>query len=77
MKFTQIAKKYGARVAVAGTALGALVSANLAHAGLAADVQTAIASAGTEAVSVGGYIVAAIASLLVVFMVISLMRKAS
>lgn len=52
-------------------------TAGLANAGLAADVQASIAGAGTEALTVGGYIVAAVATLIVVGMVLSLMRKAS
>lgn len=52
-------------------------TAGLANAGLAADVQASIASAGTEALSVGGYIVTAVATLIVVGLVLALMKKSA
>lgn len=68
-------------VAKWGTWLGgtfAVLSATAANADTAALVtsaQTAIGDAGTAAQTVGGYVVLAVAGLIVVGMIISMMRK--
>lgn len=71
MKLLNQAKKYGA---VAGVAATSLV-ATTANAGFLEDAQTAIGTAGTDALTIGGYVVVAIAGLVVVGLAISMIRK--
>ena len=73
MKYLQNAKKYGSKVALATAGVLGLQSA--ANATILTDVQTAITSAQGDALTVGGYVVAAIAALLVVTLIITMMRK--
>lgn len=72
MNLAQFFKKPAAVAAAAGTAL---LSAGSANATILSDAQTAIAGAAGDALTVGGYVVAGIASLLVVGLIISMMRK--
>ncbi len=53
------------------------LTAGAAHADILTDSQTALQQAGTDALTVGGYVVAAVAGLVVVGMILSMLRKAS
>ena len=64
--------KFGTAVVAGGTALIAAVPA---RADIVADVQGAITSATTQTSTVGGYVAVAVASLVVVGLVISMLRK--
>lgn len=55
--------------------LFAVPSASADTAALVSSAQTAIGDAGTAAQTVGGYVVLAVAGLIVVGMIISMMRK--
>lgn len=46
-----------------------------AHADITTDAQTAITAAQADALTVGGFVVAAVAALIVVGLVISMLRK--
>lgn len=76
MKHLQAVKKYGARVVAATTAVGISVYASVASADIITDSQAALADAGLDALTIGGYVVSAIAGLVVVGMVINMVRKA-
>lgn len=77
MKNLTVLKKYGSKVKVpAAVGLFSLGSAAYADtAALVSSAQTAIGDAGTAAQTVGGYVVLAVAGLIVVGMIISMMRK--
>lgn len=60
--------------AVAG--FGALVAAGASHAALdLTAVQTSIEGAGTQGTTVGGYVIAAVATLVVIGVVLAIVRK--
>lgn len=65
--------------ALAAAALGAgsavLGSAALSHADLASDVQASITSAQGTALTIGGYVVGAVAALIVVGLAIMMVKK--
>ncbi len=76
--FTQL-KKFSPKIALPSVGLGllTLLFGNAALADMLTDSQAALDSAKTDALTVGGYVVAAVASLVVVGMILSMMRKAS
>lgn len=55
--------------------LGSLMMAGAASADIATDTQAAIDSAKATALTVGGYVVAAVAALVVIGLIISMVRK--
>lgn len=59
----------------AGIASVTATVANADTAALVSSAQTAVGDAGTAAQTVGGYVVLAVAGLIVVGMIISMMRK--
>lgn len=65
-----------AKVGAWVTAAAVSAYASVASADILTDSQTALADAGADALTVGGYVVAAIAGMIVVGMVISMIRKA-
>jgi hypothetical protein len=73
MKAFQAMKKYGSKVVLATGGVFAVQSA--AHADILTDVSTAITAAKGDALTVGGYVVAAIAALIVVTLIIGMVRK--
>lgn len=73
MKYLQTAKRYGSKVALATAGVFAVQSA--AYADILTDVNTAITAAKGDALTVGGYVVAAIAALIVVTLIIGMVRK--
>lgn len=54
---------------------GLVLSAGTAFAGILEDSDAAITAAGTDALTVGGYVVAAVGSLIVVGLILGMMRK--
>lgn len=60
---------------VTGVAAFAMASVSTAFAGILEDSDAAITSAGTDALTVGGYVVAAVGSLIVVGLILGMMRK--
>jgi hypothetical protein len=73
MKYLQTAKRYGSKVAVATAGLFGLSAA--ANATVLTDAQTAISAASGDALTVGGYVVAAVAALIVISLILSMIRK--
>jgi hypothetical protein len=74
MNFRSMAKKFGAGVVgVAGTTL---VGIQTASATLSGEAQTAIETAKADAITVGGYVVAAVAIVAGVGILLGLVRKA-
>ena len=72
MKYLQTAKRYGSKVVLATGCLFGLSAA--ANATVLTDAQTAIASASGDALTVGGYVVAAVAALIVISLILSMLR---
>lgn len=67
---------FGRRLWVPVAAAGSTVAASLpAHATLLTDTQTAITSAQGDALTVGGYVVAAVGALIVVGLVLGMVHK--
>lgn len=65
----------GAKIAAGVATLGASVGPAMAQSTFLTDAQDAITGAKTDALSVGGYVVVAIAGLVVVTLVIGMIRK--
>ncbi|MBF0132369.1 MAG: major capsid protein [Magnetococcales bacterium] len=65
-------KKVAAGVVGLGSVIGI---SGLAHADLLTDSQTAITDAAADATTVGGYVVAAICTMIVIGLVIKMVRK--
>lgn len=70
MNLAQFKKPFAA-LAASATAL----MANAANATILTDTQTAISTASGDALTVGGYVVAGVASLIVVGLIIGMVRK--
>ncbi len=69
-------KSLKSKLALAGAAVfGSMLASTAAHADILTDVNTAITAAKGDALTVGGYVVAAIAALIVVTLIIGMVRK--
>lgn len=71
-----VVKKYaGKTLAAIGAGSTAVVQSVPARADLLTDTQTAISGAAADALTVGGYVVAGVASLIVIGLIIALVHK--
>lgn len=69
-------KSFGARVAAAGAGVIGLAGSAMAdNAALLTATQTAVEAAGSDAMTVGGYVVAGVASLIVIGLIIGVVHK--
>ncbi|MBW7902269.1 MAG: hypothetical protein H3C26_12360 [Rhodocyclaceae bacterium] len=79
MKLITQVKKFGnsiaAKVAFAGTSMAVAVESFAQASGLAQAAQTGIDAAKGDGLTVGGYVVAAVAALVVVGVIIGLVKK--
>lgn len=73
MKFVNMVKRFGVR---AGAGASALVAGGYASASdLTTAAETAITAAGADGQTVGGYVIAAVAGLVVVGLILAMIRK--
>lgn len=69
-------KKHSVKaLAAVGAGAGVAVQSLPAHADLLTDTETAVAGAATSALTVGGYVVAGVASLIVIGLIIRMIYK--
>lgn len=70
-----VKKHAGKALTVLGAGAGAVVQTTKAHADLLTDTQTAVQGAAGDALTVGGYVVAGVASLIVIGLIIRMIYK--
>ena len=72
---SSVKKHAGKALTALGVGAGAAVQAVPARADILTDTQTAIQTAAADALTVGGYVVAGVASLIVIGLIIALVHK--
>ncbi|MDD5392816.1 MAG: hypothetical protein PHE17_07330 [Thiothrix sp.] len=73
MKPMNVMKKYGAKVF--GVFAGATGLVTAANADYMTDIQSSVTTAQTNALTVGGYVLAAVAALIVISLIMKLIHK--
>jgi hypothetical protein len=72
---TFVKKHVGKALTILGAGTATVVQSVPARADLLTETQTAISSAAADALTVGGYVVAGVASLIVIGLIIALVHK--
>lgn len=75
MNFADLKNMFTAKRAALGTAIASAAASVPASATIVTDAQTAISAASADALTVGGYVVAAVGALIVITLVLKLMGK--
>ena len=70
-----VKKHAGKALAAVGAGAGVAVQSLPAHADLLTDTETAVNAAATSALAVGGYVIAAVSSLVVITLIIRMIGK--